>query len=146
MIRSAIRKVIYYGERIFVIVLIPSLIILLVIWFFSASNLPRTTILYHQTFKGTDIIITSPVYFTTHQKANLNRNDSVFIYIILPKFKIHKSLPFKGIIEDKTISDNLIQYKVKITRAIHLNYKINDEQQSDSTNTLFKIVSVVKAD
>ena len=117
---------------------------MLISWLFSALNLPRITVLYYQTLKGTDIMITSPVYFSTHQKANLNKNDSVYIYIVLPKYKIHEILPFKGIIENKSGSGNITQYLVKVTRPIQLNYKISDEIQSDSTKTLFKIIRVEK--
>src|SRR5208337_1989878 len=89
-------------------------------WIYSTLHLPAVTIWYHQTLKGTDITITSPIYFSTRQKVHFTTSDTVTVCVFLPRYPIHEVLPFQAIIEHRDIQDDITQYKARIIGTIIL--------------------------
>jgi len=130
--------------RIYIFILSSIIIILLLIWICSTLNLPETTLICKSAKNGSDIFISSPLFFSTHQIANLNKDDSVIVQIILPRLNANVLLKFKGIIIYKSSSGNLIHYGIKMTQTVNFNYSFNYQIYSDSLKTIFKIVKVEK--
>lgn len=126
------------------IVLISVFVILIVSWIISTVNLPETNVLYHQSSGKTEITLSSAIYFCTHQISSLNIKDTVLISIILPKLRIKEILSFKGTIIARSESDKLICYDVKIIEPSILKHRINEDKDSDSLKTVFKIIKVQK--
>jgi hypothetical protein len=128
--------------KIYIVILLIIFMVLSISWISSALRVPEISICYHQTLKGTDITITSPIYFSTRQKVRFSIRDTVTVFVMLPKYPIHEVLPFKGIIEDVERQGDVTQYKTRVIGSLLLGYPIDEAVSSDSTRTMFKLIQV----